>query len=291
MGNDNLYLPIYLNQRIVFDLLAILEDGFSQMKKVNTSEQINKSTSVEANGEIGFSNVFALIETKLNPSFKRNTDKGNTRDESEDRIHTPNSLFAKLYERLDTNNKIKSISSEDDISNINEGDFIEIEGRLLKNPLIALLDSFKAIMEMAVVFDNTNAKKKKNEDKNIINQMKFLSNHLKNGDMFDLICKVNQSDLSVVLPVYIKYFYNENMNEIIDGNYKVLGKVTNIVRSEEDEGINLLRNTTLSLIKESLLDQVITSLTDSPDFNMNSIDSKTVIEYPALQVIPIAIYR
>lgn len=291
MGKDNLYLPIYLNQRIVFDLLAILEDGFSQMKKVNTSEQVNKSTTIGADGEIGFNNVFALLQTKINSSLKRDASKGNSRDESEDRIHTPNSLFSKLYQRLDESNKIKIVETQDNIANLKEGDFIEIEGTLLKNPLISILDSFKAIMEMAIAFDDTRPSKKKKEDKAITKQMNFLSNHLKNGDMFDLICRVNQSNLNVVLPVYIKYFYNENMNEIIDGNYKVLGKVTNIVKCEDDEGINLLRNTTLSLMNESLLNQVMTSLTDSPDFNIDLSNTNTVIGYPALQIIPIAIYR
>lgn len=291
MERDNLFLPIYLNQKIVFDLLAILEDGFSQMKKVNTSEQVNKSNTIGADGEIGLNNVFALLQTKIKPSLKHDSNKGNSRDESEDRIHTPNSLFSKLYQRLDVSKKIIVVPDQDKIISLKEGDFIEIEGRLLKNPLISLLDSFKAIMEMAMAFDETNSGKKKKEDKTITKQMNFLSNHLKNGEMFDLICKVGQSDLNVVLPVYIKYFYNEKMNEIIDGNYKVLGKVTNIVKSKEDEGINLLRNTTLSLMNESLLNQVMTSLTDSPDFKVDSSNTKTIIEYPALQIIPIAIYR
>lgn len=291
MEKDNLFLPIYLNQKIVFDLLAILEDGFSQMKKVNTSEQVNKSNTIGADGEIGLNNVFALLQTKIKPSLKHDSNKENSRDESEDRIHTPNSLFSKLYQRLDASNKIIVVPDQDKIISLKEGDFIEIEGRLLKNPLISLLDSFKAIMEMAMAFDETNSGKKKKEDKTITKQMNFLSNHLKNGDMFDLICKVGQSELNVVLPVYIKYFYNENMNEIIDGNYKVLGKVTNIVKSEENEGINLLRNTTLSLMNESLLNQVMTSLTDSTDFKLDSSNTKTIIEHPALQIIPIAIYR
>lgn len=296
MEKDNLYLPIYLNQRIVFDLLAILEDGFSQMKKVSTSEKIDKSTATGVEGEIGFNNIFAFLQTKINPSLNHNTSKGSSHDESEDRIHTPNSLFSKLYQILDENKKIKVVEGEYDSSSLIEGEFIEIEGKLLKNPLISLLDSFKALMELAIAFDDTNEGKKNSNKKNKVNntitrQINFLSNHLKNGDMFDLICRVNQSNLNVVLPVYIEYFNNKNMNEIIDGNYKVLGKITNIIKSKEDEGINLLRNTSLSLMKESLLKQVMTSLTESPDFNIDSSNVNTVIGYPALQIIPIAIYR
>ena len=205
-------------------------------------------------------------------------------------------MFSKLYQILDENKKIKVIEGEYDSNSLIEGEFIEIEGKLLKNPLISLLDSFKALMELAIAFDDTNEGKKNSNKKNKVNntitkQMNFLSNHLKNGDMFDLICRVKQSNLNVVLPVYIEYFNNKNMNEIIDGNYRVLGKITNIIKSKEDEGINLLRNTSLSLMKESLLKQVMTSLTELSDFNIDSSNVNTVIGYPALQIIPIAIFR
>ena len=295
MKRDNLHLPIYLNQRIVFDLLAILEDGFAQMKKIDTSHQINKSTSIGIDSEVGIENVFAFLKTQIKPSLKRNTDKDYSQSESQEKIHTPNSLFAKLYEKLYEDEKIINVSDENSLVNIKEGNFIEVEGKLLKNPLISLLESFQGIMELALVFDNTGTKKKNNnknnnEEKNIIKQIKFLSEHLKNGDMFDLICKVEKSKLHIVLPVYIKYFYNENMNEIIDGNYKILGKVTNIVKNEE-EGINLLRNTTLSLLNESILNNIFECLENVEGLDIKYKNTKTIINSPAIQVIPIAIYR
>ena len=43
MGNeikmDRLIIPVYINEKIVLDMLAILEDGFSMVSQVNYSEE------------------------------------------------------------------------------------------------------------------------------------------------------------------------------------------------------------------------------------------------------------
>jgi len=40
---SDLWFPIYLNQQVVFDLLAILEDGFSHLSSVKASSSGNES--------------------------------------------------------------------------------------------------------------------------------------------------------------------------------------------------------------------------------------------------------
>lgn len=51
MGNsvntDRLIVPVYINEKIVLDMLAIMEDGFSMVSQVNYSEHKEQS----ANGD------------------------------------------------------------------------------------------------------------------------------------------------------------------------------------------------------------------------------------------------
>ena len=54
-------LVVYLNQAVVFDLLAIMEDGMAQVSTIRTSE--SKKAGTEAG--IGGSNVFALLGVRL----------------------------------------------------------------------------------------------------------------------------------------------------------------------------------------------------------------------------------
>ena len=40
---DQMMIPVYINEKIVFDMLAIMEDGFSTVSQVNYTEQ-NENT-------------------------------------------------------------------------------------------------------------------------------------------------------------------------------------------------------------------------------------------------------
>jgi len=179
------------------------------------------------------------------------------------------------------------------------GDFLEIEGALSKNPLVSLIDSFIQMMEMASAFSDSQpsqGKKGTNSqqgDKKTITQMKALSEGLQSGNIVDLICRVNCSDdnITAVLPVYNDYFFNRNMNEITDGQYRVIGKITKVI-IEPNSSISLLRNTSFSLMKQSMLDTLFIGFksSDVQDAGMVIPDISTTVTEPAVMILPIAIF-
>lgn len=110
-------------------------------------------------------------------------------------------------------------------------------------------------------------------------------------DMIDLIStiKTSHETIKAVLPVYIDFFFNRSMNEIIDGNYTVVGKVVKVVLDQTDS-INLFRNTGFKLFKQNALEEMFTSFNDQVDEQLELPEIITRINEPALLVIPIAIY-
>jgi hypothetical protein len=64
-------VPIYLNQKIVFDVLAMLEDGFSQLSTVTTSASESEATKSGYSGSVGASNVFAFLGISLRNCFAK----------------------------------------------------------------------------------------------------------------------------------------------------------------------------------------------------------------------------
>ena len=75
-GNENITasdLPIalYLNQRLTFDLLAMLENGLSYLRHVEISSASEHSSEVSGSGEIGLSNAFALLGVKFGANGTR----------------------------------------------------------------------------------------------------------------------------------------------------------------------------------------------------------------------------
>lgn len=51
IDKEKLTIPIYLNTKVVFDMLATIEDGFSEMRNIQTSKSISADETVSADME------------------------------------------------------------------------------------------------------------------------------------------------------------------------------------------------------------------------------------------------
>ena len=63
---DRLIVPVYINEKIVLDMLAIMEDGFSTVSQVNYTEH-KESNSIQK-GEAGIStsaNILSMFQNLL----------------------------------------------------------------------------------------------------------------------------------------------------------------------------------------------------------------------------------
>lgn len=300
MEKIELSIPIYLNQRIVFDMLAVIEDGFSQISTVRTSSEGVQTGEGEISADVGTSNAFALLGVKLGLGAKLKTGEEQTDStiSSTERVHTPTSLFQKLRKRLLEDDQVKLLDGFADFTRLSEGDFVEIDGELLKNPIVSLIDGLAAFMELAKSFESggasSGAKPKKGDD-SILKQMKSLSTSLSSGGTIDFISKSEFSEnlITSVIPVNSEYFVKGGTNELTDGKYKVFGKIVKVVQEDAcQDSINLLRNTSFSTLKTTMIDQMFSSFSgpEVAESGMNIPDLSSSISGPALMIIPIAIF-
>ena len=81
------------------------------------------------------------------------------------------------------------------------------------------------------------------------------------------------------------------MNEIIDGQYRVIGKITKVI-VDPNSSISLLRNTSFSLMRQSMLDSLFVGFKSSEvqDAGMVIPDISTTVTGPAVMILPIAIF-
>ncbi len=278
---NKLTIPIYLNTKVVFDMLATIEDGFAEVKNVQTSKSKNLDEDIEAN--IGTNNLFAFLNVGIRGNHKSNSSNGET--VVEERTHTPVSLFQQLKGKLDNAKLINR-----DITRLSIGDFVEVQGTLKNNPVIDMLSSLKELMTLANLFADNKNQSKKNKlmsDNRFNTQIDALIKGLQADGKKDIICEAD--GMNVVLLTDENYFLNNNMSEVTDGNYKILGKVIQICIEEGE--ISLLRNTVFSKLK---LDRVneFKDLFSDPSLSQFVGDDglETVIYKPVIMVIPIAIY-
>lgn len=151
MDTRDLPVPLYLNQQAVFDLLAVIEDGFSQLRAVKTSSSESEKGKDEVGGEIGVSNVFAFLGVKLKGGVSSESGSDRKREVSEERVFTPASLFAKLRAALIERGLLTDLDTVEHGA-LAPGQFVEFSGILRKNPVVAAMEGMIQLIETAQLF-------------------------------------------------------------------------------------------------------------------------------------------
>lgn len=297
----DLCVPVYLNNQIVFDLLAMLEDGFSQLSSVKTSAIDSNSQKVNLNGSIG-GRVLDLIGVSLKGDYGKEKGSQETTETSNEKIHTPASLFSKLRTKLNRDNLINKVKTAEEIDLLQCGELVELPAILKKISLIDTIEGIKRLMEIAVLFANqesteTKGKKHKNE-KVSDNQQQIVIKQI-NG-FLEALTQSNSMELTgeplgipsarIVLSVDLNYFSSKNPNDVIDGEFYILGKAIRVIKSDSHNTINLLRNTSFRQIDLKIFEGFASAFQGAEEAGLRFPTIVTEIHGPAIQIIPIAIF-
>lgn len=290
---DRLIVPVYINEKIVLDMLAIIEDGFSMVSQINYTEHKENNSIQKAEAGVSTSATILSKFLKINMAGEVNHSGSNGENESisKEKVHTNVSLLSKFRGFLVDN---KLLKSDFEVSKIEVGDFIEVEGELQKNPLINYMELLIDLFRMADIFvdapqlgNKTQANNQKRQDNKTLGQIKSFANELKHSGTIDFVLSDQKG--TAVLSAQEQYLANDNVSEIIGGRFKVLGKVIYVCKDGTEE-IDLLRKTTLSIISEELLSEMFLGFKNDDLKQFNLPELKTKINGPAVIVIPIAIY-
>lgn len=291
LSYTQLMIPVYINEKIVLDMLAIIEDGFSMVSQVNSSEQKENTTGQIGSVSASTSLLSKLLKIDLKGELSHTGNVEECENISREKVHTNVSLLSKFRSTLDEE---KLLDTSSDISNMKIGSFIELEGELQKNPLIDYMEKIVDMFRMVDIFSDEpelgnkkNSALQKKKENQIIKQIKDFSSELKQSGTVDFI--LSGSKGTIVLSAQEQYLANDNISEILGGRFKVLGKVIAVCK-DTSASIDLLRKTTLSILTDETLTEIFAGFKseDMQQFNLPELVTK--IKGPAMIVIPIAIY-
>jgi hypothetical protein len=350
-----LRVPIYLNQKVVFDLLAMIEDGFSEFRDVTYSGSEVATARNDLEASVSASNVLQFIGLALKVGARRGTEKQGRNEEqvAQRKVHTPASLFYKLRSHLEEgeSSPVRVVESLEDLRQLSAGEFVEFRAILRKNPLVEL---FEILVELAgfglqVQAAESGQAQQQAEAQQAMEQLTALFGGLGNqgigggpalgalspeqqvaeGDPTYRMIKIFQTALgkggalevigelldapgaSAVLSTKLEGFESGDASEIIDGEFRVLGKVVRVVASEEDGEINLLRKTPFGALKNEFFEQLTRELSEqntapkqkNPPKHKGSQSGRqqdklpfefpevrTRVSGPAILVLPVAIF-
>jgi hypothetical protein len=289
---EKLIVPVYLNQKIVFDLLAMLQGGISTVTAYSKTSTESESQNNKISVGFGLSEALStLLRVDLSGEKDKSSSAEKNVNTSEERVHTPASLFYQLRNKLEEKGLLVTLSDD---KKIISGDFIEFKCNLSRNPIIEAFDSMAEMLDMANIFGPGNQNNKKGKHKNqyepIIRQIRSFSERLKTGDTIDLTTKKLDTGHNIVITAEVKFLNDPQMSDLVDGEFTVLGKVVKSVEDETDH-INLLRKNAISKMPENILNDMAFKLSAlSTEQNFDIPDIVLRVPGPALQIIPVAIY-
>ena len=294
---SELIIPVYLNQRVVFDLIAMLQGGISTVTRISVSESQSDKDLQRYGATFGLNKALSmLLKIDLSGGRKKRTEASSGVQKAEERVHTPASLFQSLRENLIDNGNLKIVDSD---YQPKVRDFIEFSAQLRKNPIIQTLDTFVGLIEMAILFSDEACQKPKKgkgksreiEERKILKkQMGQFLESLKTGNTVDIVSDELVCGFKTVITLEREFLNDPTMSDLVDGQFNVLGKVIRVIDSEDD-AISLIRKTAMSAIPEKIMKEDFSSLSalaTDQGFNIPVLELK--VRGPAIQVLPIAIF-
>ena len=288
-------LPViqYLNQRATFDLLATIENGFSHFTTIET--QSSDSSATKSSLGAGIKSV--LLGISFGGGFSGSEEDSQSEVMREELVHTSTSLFGRLRSDLYSKCLVRDVLNADSLLKIHNGDFVEFEATLHRIQITEILKAFEILAPFGDIFNEDSSKasgkrgakarRGSNQQRNpMLEQVKAIQVAISGVGSQDIVAKLG--GMSLLLTVENEYFIDPTMNGVLDGTFRVFGKVTRVI-TDDSESINLLRMSPLGKFPQAI-EPLVTAMNSMSEVEFEGGVSELEIVGPTLQVIPIGIF-
>jgi hypothetical protein len=268
----------------------MLQRGIATVTQIREDTSANTRLSGDVTSQFGLSKALSsLFKVDLTATGVASKTSGSSASLAEERVHTPSSLFFTLRRLM----REREVLVQDGVhTQPIPGQMIEFSATLIRNPVLEVLDAFLGMAGFGELFSKTSAKH--NVDLKQMRQIKQALEEFRKlvaaGDTVDLTTNTLECGYSAVVTVEQKYLNDPTMSDLVDGTFRVLGKVTRASRSGA-EGVSLIRKTAFSRMPRETLENAVSSLNAfsvSQSFRLPSVALD--VPPPVIQVIPVAIY-
>lgn len=299
LESQDLIIPVYLNQRIVFDLVAMLQGGIAMVTKVDEDRREMVTETGQLGATFGLNKAFStLLRIDLSGRKEKKAEEGTSLASSEERVHTPSSLFFTLR-RMMFDQEILLKDSED--LRPAPGNFIEFSSTLKRNPLVETIDAILAVYQMAEIWSEEPQKQKRpqetkkareqprSERRPYEKQFRELSQLFRSEETVDLTAEGLACNYSVMTTLETQYLNDPTMADLVDGTFRVVGKVIRSVDSD-DQNFSLVRKNAFGILGEEHRQELINALNVMSRSNPGIPEPRLELDGPAIHVIPVAIF-
>ena len=275
-------------------MLAMMENGFSLLRTERTNENESGEKSSSFGGGVGLKNIFAFLDVSLKGDKSSKRSEGASHESSQEKVHTPNSLFARLRDNLEEEKLI-----EREFEKAAPSSIVEFKVTLHKNPVLDTFESLKNLMPLAISAESLNTGKKDNkpgqkQGTSMKSISQFLDTFLSQmilGNSVDLIgSEVGNEKKQFVVTLEKQFLNDPYMADLLDGEFTILGKVIQKIELDSEAKINLLRHTTLGKASSQLVSTMMGGFSGMNDAGFKMPEPIIAIGGPVLHLLPTAIF-
>ena len=317
----DLVYPLYLDVPMMTSFLAAMEDGIAYDSDVTRTKDRKRTVAAEGEGKaragLPAMGIFAsLLSLDLRGKISGDQAAGSSEEIKLVRRHTEASLFMRLRQMLKDDDRVLQINQIDDLQKLKDaehGYLVEVKGQVFRSPLSEALEAVLRILDMLGVDplrsepprSQTGGGKKQgnkgqqraaaepnavaldNESQLGFQLMQRIREDLAKSKVVDAVMRPSAvADLTVVIALALEFLPEGTFENLLSGDFSVLGKVTRVV--EGDEEISMYQRTVFSYLGSSDIDGIFTQLRQDSTLQLSQNPSS--VKAPALQLMPLAIY-
>jgi hypothetical protein len=307
---------------MLISFLASLEDGVSYRSEVAEHRATEREGEGEGRGKASLPGLATLLGLTLSAEggYKRRSLKEEGVDSKFMREHTAASLFNRLRARLkETPDAVKYIGSPDSFGQLEGCVLAEMRGEIVGNPLNQILDLLSRIGPyIGIQLNDTSATPDvqpsstrdhlgkggkprttptktatpvnvANDDLNVTNFLRILKSEVDGSPVTDLLMQ-GTGEAKAILTVNREILSPEVSAYLVGSRVNVLAKVSSILPG--GESLNLLRRTAFGYAGRAIAEEMIGNF-DNIMSTSGQVDlalTRAVINGPAIQLLPLAIY-
>lgn len=306
----DLVYPLYLNVPMMTSFLAAFEDGIAYDSDVVRKQDKKREAGGEGEGRFGIPGLGSILNLDLRGKVTESNSAGNSEEIKLVRKHTEASLFMRLRQELFYRDQIVKIENSDELAKIAHSSLVEVTGPISINPLNAAFEGFDQLGELFNVElynptnqsrANTSAKKaptSQNQKKLVTDfrtedvdtkklGMKVLGRvreELKASKVKDVLMRPPSfPDFTVLIGLTAEFLSEGAFDNFLSGYFTVLGKTVRVLKPDEE--INLYQRTIVGIMGKDT-EMALAKLLDVSWVKQNM----ALIKYPAIQLIPLAIF-
>ncbi|MCY6483421.1 hypothetical protein OW763_03495 [Clostridium aestuarii] len=282
-------IPLYLNNDMVNNLFTIVVQEFAEHRSINNrSTKAIKITTPLSNVTCG-----KYVQGTFNIDFFDEFSK----TEAEEIISKEIRVFLGMIDILVKENLLKNLNTKQDISKIQEKNFVQFSCELKKDPLIEYMENIVNVMEMQLAFEPYN---KENDDinddkmkKEIIALLKRkMSQHKQERCLNFIADGICNTKTKIIVPLEVNCL-KDNIDYIANSKVSVIGKVVKITdeKSTNKKNMDIMRSTCFEYLNQQHLNEFKKRFLKDTSLikglrNMEIADGND----PVIEIVPIIVY-